>query len=183
MIFITIYLAAILFVVLMALLSAWSDITSMKIENAYSILIAVAFIVAYGSMYFAGKHDIVFDDLWRHLVSFAIILVLTMLAYSLKMIGAGDSKMASACALWVVFPFGLISFIFSIALAGGILAIATIVIAKWKPMNMPTPESWIANAQKGEGSVPYGAAIAIGLIFALVKGGYFDLLKIGVIGS
>lgn len=183
MIFSTIYLFALLFVVVIAVLAAWSDITNMVIDNLYSIMIVLFFAIAYGAMFAAGKQDIAFDDLWRHGAPAVIVLLATLIMFALGWIGAGDSKLATACALWLSFPSGLIYFLFATTLAGGILAFATLLIGRFKPFRNPSANSWIGCAQGGENAVPYGAAIAFGFIVMLVQGGYFDLIKIGVIDS
>jgi prepilin peptidase CpaA len=177
----TLYVFAVIFVVLIALLAAWSDISGMVIDNVYPILIAAAFAVGYGALVAAGKDGAAFGALWQHLASGGAVLILTMGLFALGALGAGDSKLAAACALWAAAPGGLLPFFLATSLAGGALALATLVLRGWKPFSSPDPGGWIGRAQAGEGAVPYGAAIAVGLLATMVQAGCFDLPAIGAV--
>ena len=142
----TLYVFAVIFAALMALLAAWSDISGMVIDNIYSILTAVAFVVGYGALVGAGKDGAAFGALWQHLASGGGVLVVTMAMFGLKWLGAGDSKLASACALWTAAPGGLITFLVAASLAGGVLALATLAIRQWKPLHNPDAGSWVGRA-------------------------------------
>lgn len=179
--FFTLYLFGVIFALLVAAGAAWSDITGMIIDNILSILTVAAFVLSYGGLAAAGKADAVFSDWWWHLLSAGIVLAVTMGLFALGRIGAGDSKFASACALWAPFPAGLVTFLFSMALAGGVLAIVALILQKWKPFQNPGAKSWAGRAQAGEGTVPYAVAIAVALVALFVSAGYFNFVAIGVV--
>jgi prepilin peptidase CpaA len=77
------------------------------------------------------------------------------------MIGGGDSKLGTALALWAGLR-GLLPFVFYMALVGGILGIAALVLYKLKPFKNPRVGGWIEQAQLGANAIPYGIAISAG---------------------
>jgi Flp pilus assembly protein protease CpaA len=59
-------------------------------------------------------------------------------------------------------------------MAGGVIAGLSLVLKKWKPLKNPPAESWLAKAQEGHPSVPYGIAIAFGALASFLYTGYFS---------
>ncbi|MEM6780366.1 MAG: prepilin peptidase [Pseudomonadota bacterium] len=155
------------------LAAAWSDWGGMQIPNAYPAGIIVTFAIAYAAVYFMAPDAEYFMDIKSHLLSLVFIFATTFVLFSLKMIGAGDSKLAAAVAVWTGFK-GLLPFLFFMGIAGGVLGVAALIIRKSKPFKEPKENSWIDKIQKGESAVPYGIAIAIGAMFAFYHVGYFD---------
>ncbi|HRC27015.1 MAG TPA: hypothetical protein PKX87_06260, partial [Alphaproteobacteria bacterium] len=97
----------------------------------------------------------------------------TLWMFATGMIGAGDSKLGTAFALWVGLK-GLPVYLFFMAVAGGFLGLATLVLRR-RALWPKAPEgSWIARAQRGESVVPYGIAIVTGAIFAFAFRGYLS---------
>ncbi|HOO81440.1 MAG TPA: prepilin peptidase [Alphaproteobacteria bacterium] len=154
-------------------LSALSDLRGMTIPNLHSLIVLGAFVFCYGALWFGGRDD-VFASLASHIVAALIVFLITLAMFMGKLMGAGDSKLASALALWAGLK-GLVPFIFYMSVAGGVLALAALALKKWAPVKAPKPESWVAQVQGGASKVPYGVAIVLGALASFVKIGYFDL--------
>ena len=155
-------------------LAAWSDYKGFRIPNLVSIVIIAAFGVSFGVTHFTGQSDAVFGSLRSHLIAAAAVLLITMLFFALRLLGAGDSKFATAVALWAGGPPGITAFLFYMALFGGLLGLASLALKRWKPLKSPQPGTWPAKAQEGHNAVPYGIAIALGAFIAFILKGYFS---------
>lgn len=153
------------------ILAAWSDFRTMTIPNWHSSLVLGAFFMAYVLLWLLGRED-VFDPFLTHCIGGLIVFGVTAALFALKVIGAADSKLASAYAFWVGLH-GIMIFLFYMAAAGGILGILSLVFRKWKPFRAPPEGSWIDQVQAGESKVPYGIAIMLGGLASFVKLGYF----------
>lgn len=173
MLFLIIYLTLIFIVLGVGVIAAHSDVKGMIIPNAHSVIILAAFVPCYALLWLGG-YEAAFFPLLSHILSFVLVFVLTVGLFAAKLIGAGDSKLASAYAVWVGLP-GLIPFLFYMALAGGVLGVCALVLKKYTPIKDPKPGSWIAQVQGGESKVPYGVAIVIGALASFVKIGYFNV--------
>ncbi len=172
MIFLIIFLVCMFCAVAVVALAGASDVRTMKIPNSFSVYIIAAFVVAYTATYFAGI-DGVFSPLWMHALSAVITFAVTFILFALKMIGAGDSKFATACAIWVGARYMPI-FLFFMTLTGGLLGVAALYIKKKKPVKNPPKGSWVAQVQGGKDKVPYGVAIGFGMVIAFYYAGYFS---------
>ena len=158
----------------MCVLAAWSDFKGFRIPNMVSLIIIAAFAVAFGVTTLTGQDAIIFSALKSHLIAAGVVLLVTMLLFSLGALGAGDSKFATAVALWVGLP-GLAAFLFYMAVIGGLLGGISLVLKRVKPLKNPPAGTWLAKAQAGHNAVPYGIAIAIGAVLGLAFHGYFNL--------
>lgn len=160
----------------MCVLAARSDYRGFKIPNIVPLVIIGAFIVSYGVLFLTGQHGVFFKPIGSHLGAAFVVLMITGAMFALKQLGAGDSKFATAVALWVGLP-GLVPFLFYMALSGGVIAGASLALRKWKPVKKPLKGSWVDMAQKGHGSVPYGIAIAVGAFIGFIFAGFFSLAR------
>lgn len=156
------------------LASAISDFKSMTIPNIYAGGIVLAFIPAFAADYFTGVGMEFFAALSSHLIAGGLVFALTLLLFAARVMGAGDSKLCSALALWVGLS-GLAAFIFYMALVGALLAVATKIMNKKLLFPNAAEGSWIALSQKGAGGVPYGIAILCGAVIAFYQLGYFSV--------
>jgi Flp pilus assembly protein protease CpaA len=78
---------------------------------------------------------------------------------------------------------GLVVFLFYMALMGGLLGIAALVMKKKQPFKNPPEGSWAQKAQSGKSVVPYGIAITFGAWCAFFHTGFIhhtvdEVLKI-----
>jgi prepilin peptidase CpaA len=174
----TLLVFILVFCVLVALgcgvLSGWSDFRGMTISNLYPLLVLGAFVLAWLSYYFLAPDDAVyFGALKSHLLSGGILFAITFIMFSLGWLGAGDSKLASVYALWAGMT-GFASFLFYMALAGGLLGVAALLIQKHKPFSNPAENSWVYKTQNGQSAVPYGIAIAFGAFVSFLQNGYLS---------
>ncbi len=142
-------------VLVVTLLACVSDVRSMRIPNAYSIIILVTFVLAF----LVSPES--FGQWWEHLGAFGLMFAVTFIMFIVNMVGGGDTKLASALALWVGLK-GLMAYLFYMALVGGLLGILSIILRKKKPFKNPLEGSWVAQVQAGKSAVPYGIAIGVG---------------------
>ena len=154
--------------------AALSDIRGFTIPNHYSLVVMGAFVVAYFILW-VSKHEGIFYSFSSHLIAMVVMFGITAALFGARAIGAADSKLATAFALWVGFNPGLIALLFYTTVVGGLMGLATLAMRKWKPFRSAKAGSWIAQAQAGENKVPYGVAIACGALASFVKLGYFDM--------
>lgn len=170
MLLLIIFLTGLFTVLGAALLAAAADVRGLKIPNMYSLIVIAAFAVSYGLLWAFGRED-VFSSLLSHFLSAFIVFLVTLIMFALKGLGAGDSKLATACALWTGMN-GLFVFLFYMTLAGGFLGLSALIIRKTKPFKAPAEGSWIAQVQAGQSKVPYGVAILCGALASFIKLGY-----------
>ncbi len=167
-----IFLICVFITLFVGVLAGLSDIRSMKIPNSYSLYVVAAFFVAYVVLYIGGQGG-VFSSLPSHLLSAGLMFVATAILFGLRIIGAGDSKFATACAFWIGAKY-LTIFLFFMTLGGGLLGIVALYIKRKKPFKNPKEGSWAAQVQSGVDKVPYGVAITFGMVIAFVYAGYFS---------
>ncbi len=162
--------------------SAISDFRSMTIPNLYAGCIVLAFIPAYAADAFSGNGMEFFASWKSHLIAAAVVFAITFVLFSVRVIGAGDSKLCSAFALWVATP-GLAAFLFYMSIFGALLGLATKLLNKRKLVANPKEGGWIAKSQNGEQGVPYGIAILFGVIIAFYQLGYFSPEKLAILAG
>lgn len=163
-----------------ALASAVSDYRSMTIPNVYAGGIVLAFVPAFAADMLTGQGMEFFASWQSHLIALAVIFGLSFLMFTLKVMGAGDSKLLSAVALWCGLA-GLAPLMFYMAISGALLALCTKYLNKNKLAQNAAEGSWIARSQAGEQGVPYGIAIFIGTAIAFWQLGYFSPEKLGLL--
>ena len=100
--------------------------------------------------------------LWQNLVLFAAMLVAGTFVFSRNWMGGGDVKLLAAGALWCNFSAGW-KMLVAVAIAGGIETILILFARKfdWSDRTLERFEFL-----RRRGGVPYGIAIAAGLILA-----------------
>lgn len=162
--------------------SAVSDFRSMTIPNLFAGLIVLAFVPAYLADAFTGQGLEFFASWKNHALAAAIVFVITFLLFTGRMIGAGDSKLCSALALWVGLE-GLAPYLFYMALFGALLGVTTKIMNSKKLVAQPAEGGWIARSQAGEQGVPYGIAICFGAIIAFYQLGYFSPEKLALLAG
>lgn len=161
----TIFLTSAYFALILGGVAAFYDVRGMTIPNMISVMVIALF----------GLSCLVMPEryasLWGHMSAAAIMFSVTYLLFLKNMIGGGDSKLATAFAFWLGLR-GLVPFLFFMALVGGLLAIATLVLRKRTLLAQVPENSWIGRAQSGEDVLPYGVAICAGAVMAFHDLGY-----------
>ena len=154
-------------------LAAWSDVKNFTISNRYIVIIIMSFVVVWGSQYFFAE-EFVFPVLMSNISSAVIVFFITFIMFAFRLIGAADSKLASAYALWFGIG-GVAPFLFYVALAGGVLALFSLFLRKFKPVKRIHSENWIVLAQNGNNKIPYGGAILFGALASFLNLGYLGI--------
>ena len=162
--------------------AAISDFRSMTIPNVYAAGIVLAFVPAFAADALSGAGMEFFANWQSHLIAAVCVFALTFILFSLRLIGAGDSKLCSAFALWTGLP-GLASFLFYMAITGAVLGVATKVMNKKKIIQNPKAGGWVDKSQNGNGGVPYGIAICLGAIVAFYQLGFFSPEKLALLAG
>lgn len=169
MILLTLYIFLIVAALGVGSLAAWSDCRGMTIPNIYSALILGLFPLCYGVAWLAGVDA--FAAPLSHGLGLLIVFGITAPLFAYKIMGAADSKLASAYALWMG-AHGVLPFLFYTTLFGGLLGVATIILKRYKPFPHAAPHSWVGQAQAGADKVPYGVAITLGAFVSFLVLGY-----------
>jgi len=179
MIYLVFFLICVFITLIIGGLAGLSDIRVMKISNAYSAYVIAAFCAAYGFLFVGGFDGAVFGSIGMHVLSALLMFLVTFFLFAMRIIGAGDSKFGTACALWVSVKY-LPIFLFFMTLLGGVLGVVALYIKRKKPFKSPAEGGWVAQVQGGADKVPYGVAISFGMLFAFVYAGYFssDVLSV-----
>jgi prepilin peptidase CpaA len=132
-----------------------SDVRHRRIPNSA----VLAIIALFAGWYLAGPSV----SLQSSLIAALVVFVCGFLLYVFKVVGAGDSKLAAAVALFVGLH-GLPQFLFYMALAGGVMALCMLVA---QPASVSVMLHTRGRGQVYRG-VPYGVAIAISGVMTLL---------------
>lgn len=152
-----------------------TDFMTMTIPNSISIVMALAFIPAWGAATFLGLG--VVDGIMSHLAALGIVFVVTFIMFAGRVWGAGDSKLITAASLWVGLQ-DVVGFLFIVAVIGFVLAL-TFYTIRFVPTKIVFPaQSWPDRVRSGERVIPYGIAIALGALVVMAGRGYVDLLSL-----
>jgi len=172
MILLIIFLICLFVTLGVSVMAGISDFKCMKIPNIYSLYIIIAFFVAFTALYIGGN-DRVFSSIYMHILSALVTFFVTFILFGLKLLGAGDSKFATACAFWVSLKY-LPIYLFFMTLFGSVLGFVALYLKNKKPFKSPVEGSWIAQVQGGASKVPYGIAISVGLFVSFLHTGYLS---------
>ena len=130
-----------------------SDILTMRIPNAVSLILIAAFVVLAP---FAG---LTFAQMGVHLGVAAGVLVFGFALFALGWIGGGDAKVMAATALW----FGMdltLQYIVIASVFGGLLTLG-LVLARTIPLPAGLYRfAFVERLHNKKTGVPYGAALA-----------------------
>jgi prepilin peptidase CpaA len=145
------------------------DVVTFRIPNWANAALAVAFLP------FAAAAGLAGAEVWwlGHLAACVIVFVVGFGMFQMRALGGGDVKLLAAAALWIGWG-GLLPFVVWVGISGGGLVLLLLALRKNLPMLIawasPTiPQSWPRVLTSGE-KVPYGVAIAIGGILAMLGG-------------
>lgn len=152
------------------------DARSMTISNWLSILLALCFILL------ALLSPWSWTEIALRLGIAVVIFTLFALAFYKGMIGGGDVKFLSASIPWVA-PMDVMVYLFVIALAGGLLALAILIIRKLPGQPLPNFIKALPWAARGtsdgaqEEGIPYGIAIGLAGLWAVSQSATFAPLR------
>ncbi len=135
-------------------IAAASDVRHRRIPN-WTVLALIA-LFAVMAIAFGGRGFV------SALVAAGIALVISVGLYALRLIGAGDSKLLTAVALFAGLGY-LPLLVLATALAGGVIAGVSLVTRPTRALTMFTMRG---KGDWGRG-IPYGVAIAVGGVLVL----------------
>jgi len=169
---VTMAIAAVLSGGLVGLLAyaSWTDVTRMIIRN-WTVLAVLVLAVTKGLALEApfgwGGTDaamavVALRDLGAALVVFAALFVMWLM----RGMGAGDVKLAGACALWAGTAF-VLDFVLAFALVGGLASLLLIGLRFVPALRERVFRALPWFRVGGQLSFPYGPAIAAGAVWAL----------------
>lgn len=108
---------------------------------------------------------------WWGLAMFGIFLIAGFVMFALRWTGGGDAKLLAACGLWVGKAAAL-EFVVLFALFGGVLSLLILglrVVGPWLFGKLPGKPKIPRVLTYGE-PIPYGLAIAAGMLWVLWQG-------------
>lgn len=172
MFYLVLYVFCVVIAIAAGLAASGSDVKAMTIPNELVGIIAAAFFAGFGITSISQQSHI-FEGFFHHIIAALIVFSATALLYFFKVIGGGDSKLATAFGLWAGLG-QLVTFVFYWAIIGAVLGIAALVIRKVKPFHgVKDRRSWIGKLQAGESAVPYAVPITLAALIAMLDSGYF----------
>lgn len=154
---------------LLLIYAAWHDVSTMWIPNWVSIVLAVAFVPA------AMAAGLGAEEIGRHLLFGAAVLLICTALFYLNVFGGGDAKVIAAASLWIGLGAAA-PFAFWMAAAGGVLAGGLLVLRK---MKVQSTKAWAARLLSPAEGAPYAVAIAVG---AIVAAPFSPVLAAGIAG-
>ena len=137
--------------------AAAMDLFTMKIPNAISLLLVLAF---FPMALFAG-----FDP-WSiavHLAAGVLMLVVGVLLFIAGWFGGGDAKLMAAVGLWIGAD-NLLAYTLYVALAGGLIAVVFFSARAVPLPRVLLGEAWALRLHRHDSGIPYGLALASGAL-------------------
>lgn len=143
----------------LVLFAAIRDVASFRIPNAVSVGLVSLFCL---SAAFLSRS---WSEIGWSLLTAALTLAVALLFFARGWIGGGDGKLAAAIALWLG-PAQILPGLVYAGLAGGALTLFLIVFRAWPLPTALARQSWILRLHDPREGIPYGAALAVGALFA-----------------
>ncbi|MBI2233916.1 MAG: prepilin peptidase [Micavibrio aeruginosavorus] len=153
-----------------------SDFRTMTIPNRYPVAIIAAFCIAFVFSRAMGVQG-PFEPLAAHGLALGIVALVTFVMFALRIWGAGDSKLASAIALWAGLK-GMVPFFMVMAFTGLGLVVLGRVLSYFRFFAADPAGVWPCRLKAGLRVLPYGIAIVGGGGAAFVRQGYFEFLPL-----
>jgi prepilin peptidase CpaA len=152
-------LSVIAFVAL-AIYGGCRDVASFTIPNWISLGIVAAFVVAV----VAGQ--IAPAQVPGHVGAAVVVFAVGLALFHFRVFGGGDVKLMSAAALWTGFG-GLADLVLMVACFGGVLTLA-LLAGRALPTRFTSGHAVLERLVSGRHGVPYGLAIAAGVLTAFI---------------
>lgn len=142
------------------------DLLTMTIPNRLVLAVMTAFAIA------APLSGLDARAILEHVASGGLVLLVGLALFIPGWIGGGDAKLAAALGLWLGFDPLLLWFTL-FALFGGALTFAILYYRK-APLPLRLGRvGWIARLHDPKEGVPYGVALAAGMLVALPTTSWF----------
>ncbi|AWI59483.1 A24 family peptidase [Sinorhizobium fredii] len=135
--------------------AAISDLLTMTIPNRVSAILLGAFFVIAP---FAGLG---LGEIGLHVAAAALVFAVCFCLFAVNIMGGGDAKLLTACAIWFGLDASLVAFLVYVSICGGVLTLAVLLLRRQEnailASGIPVPRL-LLTAKK----IPYGIAIALG---------------------
>src|SRR5690349_5905356 len=150
---------AMLFVLVMVVAMAW-DAATLEIPDTASIILIVGF--------FGGAlvRDAGWPMILQHAAAGVVLFAVGARLFRLGIWGGGDVKFMAATGLWFGWG-GLPAWLLMVALAGGVLALAILVLRYGVPTPAPWWPDWLRRLHRRDEGIPYGIALGAGGLLVL----------------
>ncbi|MGC2857161.1 A24 family peptidase [Novispirillum sp. DQ9] len=146
--------------VALAIYGGCRDVASFTIPNWVSVGIVAAFAAAA----LAGAPAP--SRLPGHAAAAVAVFAVGVVLFHFNVFGGGDVKLMSAAALWTGFG-GLAELVLAVACFGGLLTLA-LLAGRALPRRLLTTHAGLARLVSGRHGVPYGIAIAAGVVTTFI---------------
>ena len=135
------------------------DLTTMTIPNWISGLLILGFFPA---AFMVGLSPM---TVAVHVGVAAAALVIGVALFAARLIGGGDAKLMAASCLWLGLA-GSGVFLLWTGVAGGVFSLVLIFARRWWAPYVIAGPGWLNHLLQPKGDIPYGVAIAIGVLLA-----------------
>lgn len=136
-------------------MAAINDLFSMTIPNRIPIILLVAFAIA------AVVSGMPLAEAGMHVLAGLAVFVVCLAFFAANVMGGGDAKLLTACAVWFGITTSLLEFAVYVSFLGGVLTVMIVVLRSQAQtilaLGLQLPNSLLV-AKK----IPYGIAIAVG---------------------
>jgi prepilin peptidase CpaA len=156
---------------ILAAAAGW-DLASFTIPNFLQGALIACFVV------FAVAVRLGAPDIGWHLLAGFIGLAIGFTLFALGYIGGGDAKLFAAVVLWLGLR-DLMSYALVATVLGGVLTLALLALRRLPLPALLARQSWILRLHDSHAGVPYGVALAAGVLVILPGTEIFHLAALG----
>jgi len=135
--------------------AAVSDFKRLEIPNGLSVVLLMGFLV------YSFASGIGLDRIGENLALGLAVLLVGAVLFRFGLLGGGDIKLLAAAAPWVGWS-ELPSFLLWVALWGGVLAAAILIVRRLKGGRAVSGPQWWQRLCSSDYGVPYGVSICAG---------------------
>lgn len=135
--------------------AAVEDSIRLRISN---VTVGLIFAGAIAAAFIEGIES----HVWENVVLFAVILAIGTPLFAAGKLGGGDVKLLAVSALWFDLMSGLMMLVY-VFIAGGALALVILALRMFRWSDAARTRIHLL---KPRGGIPYGVAIAIGVLVA-----------------
>ncbi len=139
--------------------AAASDLRTMTIPNRLSLLLTVGAVLA-NAVAGSGFTDIGFD-----VAAGLLVFLLCFCLFSAGVMGGGDAKLLTACALWFGWNGSLLAFLLYVSLMGGVLTVLVVMLRSRPGVLLAAGVPMLGLLLTAK-KIPYAIAIAAGAFLA-----------------
>ena len=139
-----------------------SDTLTLEIPNSISVGLVAGFLVL------AALSGMGVSTILMHIAAGLTVLAVGAGLFFARIVGGGDAKLLAATAVWAGFQT-LPIFLFYMAIAGGVLALAMLIFRRLAMPARLAANPWLARLHNPDEGVPYGVAIGLAGLFVFTN--------------